>query len=276
MLIFTVILLTVIILAVIYVFLVMPRVADASDMDLQSSDYAHRGLHSASIPENSLKAFLLAKENGYGIEFDVRLSKDGEIFVFHDETLTRMCSLNKRLSEMTAFEISQINLNGSSEKIPRLSEVLSLIDGTVPILIEIKHSPEQYKLCKQLCELMDTYNGAFSVQSFDPNILSYFKKYRPRFARGQLVTKISKGGTYSVDSRLKNPFVRFALTHMLTNVISRPDFISIDGKLINEPAFLLATFLFRAKGFVFTVKNSKQYAMCRKRSLYVIFENIKP
>ncbi len=276
MLILTVVLLLLIISAVIYVFLIMPRVADAADMDLQCADYAHRGLHSSTIPENSLGAFTEAKENGYGITLDVRLSADGKVFVFYDEDLRRMCGVNKKFSSLKAKDIKLLRLKGTTQEIPLLTEVLTLVDGTVPILIEIKHCKDEFKLCRRLCEIMDTYGGAFGVQSFSPKVLQYFKKYRPRFARGQLVTKTPSNKQKKSNSNLANPFVRFALTHMLTNVISRPDFISIDGKLMREPAFLITTRVFRSKGFVWTVKTQKQYALCRKQGLYTIFENIKP
>jgi len=276
MLIASIIIFVIVTLAVIYVFLVMPRVADAADMELQSTDYAHRGLHSKAVPENSLTAFTLARDAGYGIELDVRMSADGKIFVFHDEHLRRMCGINKNLSDMTAAQIRSVYLTGGRERIPLLTEVLDLIEGRVPLLIEIKPSKNQFQLCKRLSLILDTYSGAFAVQSFDPRILEYFKKYRPRFARGQLVTKIVASKDKNDLSTPQNPFVRFALTHMLTNVLSRPDFISVDGKHLGEPAFFLATRIFKCKGFVWTVKNEKQYMLCRQKGLYSIFENIKP
>lgn len=269
MLLLTGIILILIMLAVVYVFLVMPRAVDRADMDLQSTDYAHRGLHSPNVPENSLWAFSLAKDAGYGIELDVRLSADRQIFVFHDEDLFRLCGIKKKLCELTSAEIKKLRLNNTNQSIPLLTEVLALVDGHVPLLIEIKNSPDTPRLCKLLSELLDTYSGAFALQSFDPRVLGFFKKYRPRFARGQLVTKLTA-------KEVKNPFLRIALFHQFTNIISRPDFISIDGKYINEPAFLMATHIFHSKGFVWTVKNEKQYSICRKNSLYAIFENIKP
>lgn len=271
MLIFSAIILISATLALIYVFLVMPRVTDTADMELQSTDYAHRGLHGKTAPENSLTAFSLACDNGYGIELDVRMSSDGEIFVFHDENLRRVCGINKPFSSLSRSQLSALRIYGGGERIPRLSEVLELIDGRVPILIEVKSADNARSLCKALCEMLDGYEGAFAIQSFDPRILAYFKKYRPRFARGQLVTKIAK-----TDGAVKNPFIRFALNQMLTNVISRPDFISIDGKMINNPAFLLATFVFRNKGFVWTVHSQEQYTLCQKRGLYAIFEKFNP
>ena len=213
----TVALLILVMLAVIYVFLVMPRAVDSADMDLQSTDYALRGLHSSRVPENSLSAFALAKDSGYGIALDLRLSSDGYIFVFRDEDLFRLCGVNKRFCELSAAEIRALRISNTGEKIPLLSEVLALVDGQVPLLIEIKSSPDAPKLCKKLAEILDTYSGAFALQSFEPRVLEFFKKYRPRFARGQMVTRASaKKPNPNVP---KNPFARFARFHLLTNII---------------------------------------------------------
>lgn len=265
-------LLLVLIFAVVYVFLVMPRVVDVADMDLLSTDYAHRGLHSATVPENSLTAFYLAMREGYGIELDVQLSADGSILVFHDDDLSRMCGVKGRICRQSSTALRQLRLAGSNERIPLLQEVLELIEGRVPLLIEIKATENEEKLCRELSELLDTYSGAFAVQSFNPKTLSYFKKYRPRFARGLIVTRVSA----RLNSSRQSPLLCFALTHQLTNVIARPDFIVIDKRMTREPAFVLATRLFRSKAFVWTVRTPRQYRFCRKHSFFAIFENIKP
>lgn len=276
MLAFTIILLVLVILAVSYIFMVMPRVTDGADMDLQSADYAHRGLHSATVPENSLEAFRLARDGGYGIELDLRMSSDGEIFVFHDDSLLRMCRVNKRIASIKASEIRELFLKGTAHRIPTLAEVLSLVDGQVPLLIEIKPDSNTPALCKKLCLIMDGYGGAFAVESCDPAVLIFFRKYRPRYARGQLISKFTVADA-AKDKRIpKNRFKLFALTHLFTNVATRPDFIAIDGRLMREPAFVLSTKLFRRIGFVWTVKTERQYELCRKQGLYAIFENIKP
>ena len=240
MLVFTFIVLIISILAVTYVFLVMPRAADGADMDIQSTDYARNGLWDLNIPEGSIDAFRRANEYGYGIELSPFLSRNGEILI-----------------------------SSKSQVKPTLRELLALIDGNVPILIEIKGGDNTAALCKKLCLIMDGYHGAFAIESLDPNVLGFFKKYRPRYARGQIVPSRS---TVLKTSKLKH----FALTHLFYNVISRPDFIVTDGNLIYEPAFLLATRVFCKRGFVRPVKNQRQYAICRKHSLYAIFENIKP
>ena len=266
---------TLIIIAVIYVFLTMPRVFDSANMDLLATDYAHRGLHTASLPENSLSAFKNALDNSYGIELDVQLSSDGEIFVFHDKSVARLCGVKKDLTAMTAEEIKQLRLLGTDEQIPTLNEVLKLIDGRVPLLIEIKYYANNEKLCASLAETLDTYIGSFAIQSFDPRILRYFKKYRPRFARGQLVSKSEKKEKNS-DSENNNPIISFALTHLLLNFLSRPDFISIQTNHTKDLGFILATSAFHAKGFIWTVRKEKHFRYFKRQGYFCIFETFKP
>ena len=235
----TVTVLIIAIVAVTYVFLVMPRVTDGADMDLQSTDYAYGGLWDRQVLKNSPKAFEDAKALGYGIAFSLTTDKEPSI---------------------------------SAKGAPSLTELLALVDGHVPLLIEIPPSPHTNKLCKQLCLILDGYSGAFSILSSDLRVLSFFKKYRPRYARGQIVSCRKKAEHLGFRAE----FLSFMKRHLFTNVITRPDFIVTDGSLMNEPAFLLATKLFRRRGFIKGVKNARQYAVCRDHSLYALFERIRP
>lgn len=259
------------IFAAAYIFMIMPRVTDRADMDLISTDYAHRGLWNARYPENSLPAFELAARGGYGIELDVRLSADGEVIVFHDAGLERMCGVRKRVEALTAAELCGLQLAGTQYTVPRLSEVLALVDGRVPLLIELKGEGKEEALCQRTAELLDTYGGAFAVQSFSPLVLSWFKKYRPRFARGQLVTKIRE-----VKGVKHSRLVGVLLSGMLLNVLSRPDFISVNGNRIKSVPFRICVLLFKCKGLVWTVRSDKQYARVRGLGLLAIFEKIIP
>jgi len=271
MLIFTVVLLILIIVAVIYVFLIMPRVTDGADMDLVSTDYAHRGLWDTLNPENSLVAALLAVKYGYGIELDVQLSADGHVVVFHDESLKRMCGVDKRVGDCTLAELKRLRLLNTQHTIPTLSELLTAVDGKVPLLIEVKGDGRDEKLCRRLAELLDVYDGAFAIQSFNPLHLSWFKNYRPRFARGQLVT------SYKMSRKSKkSPFICFILSSLLTNVISRPDFISVSLGHIKSLSFRLCATVFRRRCFVWTVRSSESYKLSHRLGLFAIFEKIRP
>ena len=265
-----IIFLILLILALVFVFLAMPRATFRADMELVSTDYAHRGLWGGAVPENSLPAFELAARRGYGIELDVALSSDCEVMVFHDASLKRLCGVDKKLSELTLSALKKLRLSMSAETIPTFREVLDLVDGRVPILIELKGTTRDDKLCEKLSELLDNYSGSFCVQSFNPILLSWFKDHRPRYARGQLT------GTMKEMKAEVGALKAFVLVNMLTNILSRPDFIAIHGKGMRRPSFLLATKLFKVKGFVWTVRRESEYRTVRTKGYFAIFENIRP
>ena len=106
---------------------------------LRTTPVAHRGLHDANrqVPENSLAAFLLAIEHGFAIECDIRLSRDGVPMVFHDATLERLCQRKEALRDLTAEQLTLAPLAGTAETIPTLGDMLRLVNGQVPLLIEV-------------------------------------------------------------------------------------------------------------------------------------------
>ena len=106
---------------------------------------ANRGLHDLTISENSLRAFLLAKERKLNIKIDVRMTLDNEMVVSHDNNLLRMCGIDKKISKMTLEEVKKIRLFDNQE-IPTLQEVLDLINGEVGIDIELKHPKKMVKI----------------------------------------------------------------------------------------------------------------------------------
>lgn len=265
-----IIILLLIISVVVYVSLIMPRAVDGADMDMLSCDFAHRGLWNETVPENSLAAFMLAAKAGYGIELDIQLSKDGRIIVFHDTNLKRMCGVDKKICNLTLEELKTFTLLGTNQQIPTLVEVLQLIDGRVPLLIELKGEDIDTTLCSKAAKILDNYTGVFCIESFNPVMLSWFKSYRPRFARGQLVTDFIK------EKRKGNKVLSFALSNMLLNFLSRPDFIAINKKYQSKLSFKICTGMFKAKAFVWTVKTPKEYNMAHRSGKFTIFEKINP
>ena len=254
----------------VWIFLILPRIRNAADRELIGVHYAHRGLHGENVPENSLAAFALARNAGYGIELDVRLSRDRRVMVFHDDTLKRMCGVDRRVEELTCAELQSLRLAGSDQTIPTLAQVLALIGGRVPLLIELKGTGrDESPLCKRVSKLLDDYAGAFAIESFNPMILSWFRNYRPRFARGILVTRTKPGEG-------RGRLVSFALTHMLFNVIARPDFIAVNYKRRSAPSVLLCTRVFQATGFAWTVRTPEVFHACCKAGMFCIFEKIQP
>ena len=105
---------------------------------LREWTYAHRGLHSPGIPENSLAGFALAVERGLGVECDIQRSRDGQAMLVHDWELERLTGVSGPLAAHSAEELAQIAFLDSEHKLARLDDLLALVDGTVPILIEVK------------------------------------------------------------------------------------------------------------------------------------------
>ena len=258
------------IISLIYLFLTSPRLSGSADMELLTCNYAHRGLHGDRIPENSLRAFEYAARRGYGIELDIRLTKDEKIVVFHDDNLSRMCGISKKVNELTLAELRTLRLSGTNEVIPTLAEVLRLIDGRVPLLIEVKGSRPNDRLCRGASEMLDKYRGAFCIEAFSPLVLAWFKRYRPLYARGQLVNS-AKG--YKSHA---NAFMSFMLSNMLLNFISRPDFLAMKFKKRNNIGLILASKAFHVPVFIWTIKTPEDYMTCNKLGYYTIFEKILP
>ena len=269
--IFWILLLIVILLAVCYVLLVMPRPSAGPDLAPILCDYAHRGLFSkGEIPENSMGAFKRAVEKGVGIELDLRLTADGRVVVFHDETLERMCGKKVPISALPWEKLKNERLQDTEYGIPLFEDVLRLVGGRVPLLIELKGEDSNDELCWKVAPMLDAYRGDFCLESFNPLLLRWFVKHRPEMVRGQLVTDLIKEG------REGSKFVNFALTHMLFNFLSRPDFIACDGKYQKDPAFFVCRKIFRAPFFLWTVRKKALLEHNHRRGDYSIFENFEP
>lgn len=229
---------------------------------LVTTPIAHRGLHWKGAPENSLEAFSLAIEKGYAIETDLRFSKDGKIVVFHDATLDRMTDGKGRVIEKNYEELKELNLNGGG-KIPLFSDMLNLVSGKVPILIEVKDQPERKDLVEKIVSELKDYKGEYALQSFNPFYVRQFKKFAPKIMRGQLATKHPEG---------HKAIVAHMLRHFYFNILNSPDFISFN---INDLPFKPA--INKAKRLiVWTVKNEMQLKIAKAYAENIIFENIEP
>ena len=184
--------------------------------------FAHRGLHSEdkSVPENSLEAFRLAAAAGYGVELDVQLTKDGQVVVFHDDTLTRVCGVNARVDEKTYNELRLLRLCGTEQRIPLLTEALAVIRGKGPLIVELKNGRRNRELCEKTYAILSDYEGQVCIESFNPMIVRWFRFHARDLVRGQLATTVKDYG----DSTSKP--TAFLLSRCLLNFLSRPQFIA--------------------------------------------------
>lgn len=262
--------LVLLILAVVYVSMIMPRATEQPDMSKVLTDYAHRGLFNREVPENSLGAFHRAVERGYGIELDIQLTADKRVVVFHDYTLKRMCGEDVKVSQLTLAQLRTYRLAGTDYTIPTLAEVLNTVRGRVPLLIELKGETVDDALCFRAAKLLDEYDGPYLVESFNPFLLRWFKIHRPEIARGQLVTNLL------AEKREGNVIVNLVLSGMLLNFLSRPDIIACDARHTGGPAYYICAKLFRAKRFYWTVRDPEDFEAIRQSEAWSIFERFLP
>lgn len=206
-----------------FAFLIAPgRRDEGLTAPFYGRNFAHRGLHKMdrSVPENSIPAFDAAARIGYGVELDVRLSADGEVVVFHDDDLKRICGVDSRVDELSWAELSRLNLCGTPNRIPLLSEVLAVIDGRCPIIVELKRCRRHAELCRKTYDILSQYHGRWCVESFDPRIVFWFRRHAPQVLRGQLSARMHELAPGC------GKFQAFALSRLLTNFIARPHFIA--------------------------------------------------
>ena len=189
----------------------------SKDSWLFNRPIAHRGLWGDNIVENSLPAYQNAVDGGYPVEIDLYSSTDGVLFSFHDKALKRMTGADGNIFEKDADFIKSLHLLHSTEKIPTLDEVLSLVNGKVPLLIELKDQPNVNYVDKVI-ERLKKYDGEFAIQSFNPTYIKKVKKLAPEFIRGIL-------GTDDKDA-CEGAFKRFIIRKMPLNFLVKPDFIS--------------------------------------------------
>ncbi len=236
----------------------------------ENKNYAHRGLHDKTVPENSLEAFRLAAEQGYGVELDVQMSKDGQLVVFHDGNLKRMCGVDGKLKNFTYEELSQLRLKDSEERIPLFSAVLETLNG-MDLICEIKgdNGVRNYELCEKVYSMLKDYKGKFVIESFSPFLVMWFRKNHPEIIRGQLSCSFN-------DNEHMNPILRFTMSHMMGNIFSRPDFVAYKHEDVKNPGFRLVKKLYKPFLVAWTAKGDKQQDHASKHFDSVIFEKDPP
>ncbi len=258
-----------IVIIILYIILHPGRVTQAQRDMVYGISFAHRGLHTPdkSIPENSLMAFRAAVAAGYGIELDIQLSRDSNVVVFHDDTLSRVTGKSGRVDDYLLAQLKKFHLCGTNEQIPLLTEVLGVVDGRVPMIIELKTGPRNNELCEKAMQILDKYEGVYCIESFDPRIVAWFKKHRPSILRGQL--------SDNSKSFKEQPKIQaIALGNLFTNILARPQFIAYGGG--KKTVFVKLAEYMGALKIRWTVRPDCDTEQIKEDSDAVIFEFYMP
>lgn len=259
---------------ILYLLMIMPRVSGKPDMaPFKKWLYAHRGLHDnmSEAPENSLKAFSRAVEAGYGIELDIQMSKDKVPVVFHDFTLRRVCGREGKVSDYTYQELQKFRLCGSNERIPRFEDVLRLVDGRVPLIVELKiEKLLNTAICSAGDKLLAGYKGMYCIESFHPLAVFWYRRHRKGVVRGQLSDAFLRQ-----REKFRNPFC-FFLEYLLFNWLAKPDFIAYNHKYPKVLSRRFCRELFRNTAAAWTIKSQEQLRAARKNFDIFIFDSFIP
>lgn len=261
-------------LAVLWLLMLCAKRKKRDFYGLLGTDFAHRGLHDKEngVPENSLAAFRLAVENGYGAELDVHLTKDHELVVMHDESLKRTAGADVKICDLTLRELEEYRLDGTQEKIPRLEEVLELFAGKQPLVVEIKTWKGNYaEITRRTCELLDRYPDLrFCMESFDPRVLLWLRRHRPEIVRGLLSFNFFKEHNGQPAATV------FIMSNLLVNFLVFPHFVAFKNEDRDILSFRLCRKLWGVQEVNWTVRDSRIARAAKEDGRVVIFEHCRP
>lgn len=260
-------------LLIFWLWAIAPQMWNRPDMtELKKYDYAHRGLHNneKGIPENSLPAFRLAAESGFGIELDLQLTKDDQVVVHHDRNIKRLCGEDVEIRSLTLAELQNYHLLETEETIPTFQEALMAIGRRTPVIVEIKGYTNASKICPLVWEILQEYEGLYCVESFNPLAVKWFRKNQPKVIRGQLMNKLKKGqeglsGTAAFFGR-----------NLFTNFLARPHFEAYCFSERRNASLFVAKRLFGMQECSWTITSWEDYHAVKQMDSLCIFEGFEP
>ena len=242
--------------------------------NLRKFRYAHRGLHNSAqgVPENSMAAFRLAAEHGYGIELDIHLTRDGRLAVIHDNSLLRTAGVDVKVKDLTAVELRQYRLEGTEETIPFLEDVLPLFEGKAPVIVELKVEGNAASLAEAACKVLDKFGADYCIESFHPQAIMWLKKHRPEICRGQLSQIFLREN----EGTGLGKAVDFIMTFLLTSFLTVPDFIAYNHHHRNNPSLRLAKAFWHVQEVSWTIRTPEDMQCCENDGSLSIFESFNP
>ena len=270
-------LLLLIVLALLFPLLLRGRVHNPACAAFDGWVYAHRGCYGPTgaepIPENSCPAFRRAVEQGVGVELDVHLLADGGLAVIHDSKLDRMTGQALLVEDLTTEQLTDFHLADTGETIPTFAQVLEILGGKVPVIIELKvHNGNQAPLCRAVCKAMEGYPGPYCMESFDPFAVRWLRKNRPDIVRGQLSENFAKS-----ETQVKLPgLLAFGGSYLLLNPLTRPDFIAYRFGDRANLSNRICLDLWGMRGASWTIHNQDELDAARREDMWPIYEGFVP
>ena len=228
---------------------------------------AHRGLfNNVDIPENSIPAFVEARENNFGIEMDVQMSADGVLVVFHDDSLKRMTGADGLVCEKTFEELRKLRLLDTDCQIPTFEEFLQAAGG-VNLVVEIKTHKNIGELEQKVVDALANYQGNYCIESFNPYIVRWFKVHAPHIIRGQLATDLKN------TSMAK--WKVWLLKHLMLCKWNGSQFIAYDAEIIAKVKEV-KRFGKKIPILCWTIKSQEQYDNLKNHFDNIIFDSFMP
>lgn len=239
---------------------------------LTARPIAHRGLHGGAIVENTLEAAEAAIAANYAIECDVQLTAEGEVVVFHDDTLDRLTVASGPLSKRTLTEIKRIAYRDAPGQIPDLKTFVGRIAGRAPLLIEMKSRWDgNTRIAERAAALLVGYSGPFALMSFDPWLIRALRMSAPAIPRGIVAERRYDGSDWQLT-----PMQRFGLANLLHIGQTRPHFVAYSVQDLPAMAPRLARNLFGMPLLTWTVRSEAERTRARRWADQIIFEGFRP
>jgi glycerophosphoryl diester phosphodiesterase len=238
---------------------------------------AHRGLHNAKrgIIENTAPAFEAAIAKGYGIECDVRPAAEGLPVVFHDEGLSRLVAARGPVAKVTERQLQSLRHRVGGAPIQTFTELLELVSGRVPLLVEIKSEwhPTQKSFLGKLAVAASAYRGPIALMSFDPAVMTVMRALAPNLPRGVISGSYIGAGWWSRRISGKRAA---ALRDLLESGPVAPDFYAYDVNALPTPVTEYARLVQGLPLFTWTVRTAKQRRITATFADAMIFEGFEP
>jgi glycerophosphoryl diester phosphodiesterase len=247
---------------------------------LTARPIAHRGLHDAAagVIENSIGAARAAVASGYAIECDVQTTKDGDVVVFHDDTLERLTGATGAVRDLDARALTALTLTGSQETIPLFTDFLAAISGRSPLVVEIKsHFDGDMTAARRVAAHLAAYAGPVVVESFDPEPIAFLRANAATFGVSHVPLGMVGEATYDEGEWRALPAAQRAeMTHFLHYPRTRPDFLSWSVSDLPHAIPFLARTALGLPVTTWTVRSPEQAAAAAAWADQIVFERFTP